>query len=129
MKKELRGTFTVEAAILIPLFLSVFIVCLQLLFYGHDRVLIGAIAQETIVVGSGRELLETEEMEDYFQQQVGGRTWLFDHIDAEVEIENHLVQIVCQAKKNGMYVNIKRKACFTEPEKRVRNMKKLGDLL
>jgi ABC-type microcin C transport system duplicated ATPase subunit YejF len=115
----------VEAAVLVPLFLSVFVVCLQLLFFSHDRVLIGAVAHEAIVMGSGRELLETQEMEAYFQRQVEGRTWLFDHIDAKVEIKNHLVKITCEAKKKGMRINIRRSSSFTEPEEQIRTLRKL----
>ena len=69
-----------------------------------------------------------EEMETYFQRQVAGRTLIFQNVDAEVEIKNQIVEINCEARKNGMQVKIRRRFCRTEPEKQIRNLRKLEKL-
>ena len=125
MKKRFRGTFTIEASIIVPLFLWVFAICMQLLFFSHDQVLIGTLAYETVVHGSGREQLENEDLEIYFQNLVEGRTLVMHNISAEVEQSDHLVKIFCYAEKRGMKIELTREMKRTQPEDMIRTLRKL----
>ncbi len=128
MKKRLHGTFTIEAAIIIPLFLWVFAICVQLLFFSHDKVLIGALAYETAVYGSGRETLENEEIEAYFQRQVEGRTLVLHDIYVEVEQKDNSAKILCDAEKGRIKVHFVRELKRTEPENVIRTLRKIGEI-
>lgn len=128
MRKVVRGSFTIEAAVIVPLILLVFAVALNSLFYYHDRDVIAAAAYETVAVGSGRGEWSEVELESYFQKRLKGRTLLFSYVDGEVEITDKQVKVLCKAKKNAMSISVKRVMRRTEPENYIRNVRKLGKI-
>ena len=120
--------YTIEAAIIIPLFLLVFGVSLNLLFYHHDKNVIGAAAYETVSIGSGRRELNEDSLEGYFQKRVERRTFLFPKVTGEVEMTDDKVKIVCETKKGIMKIHLSRKMCLTDPEDYIRSVRKLKEL-
>lgn len=128
MRKSVKGSFTIEAAVIVPLILLVFVVSLNSLFYYHDRDVIAAAAHETVAVGSGRGEWEEAELENYFQSRLKGRTLLFSEIRGEVEVDDNQVKIVCKAKKHVMSLSVKRVMRRTEPEDYIRNIRKIEKL-
>ena len=67
MKKTVRGSLTVEAAVIVPILLWVFAVIIMLLLYYHDKNVVTVTAHETAVVGCGTKNMSLEDMERYFQ--------------------------------------------------------------
>lgn len=128
MKKSVRGSFTIEAAVIIPLILLVFVVSLNGLFYYHDRSVLAAAAYETVAVGSGRTEWEEEKLDTYFQNRIKGRTLLFSNVESEVKITEKQVKIFCYAGKNGLSISVKRVMQRTEPENYIRNLRKIGKI-
>ena len=64
---KVKGSITIEASFVIPLFLLVFMVSTYCLFYSHDKSVVGAVAYETVSVASGREDIKVEEIEAYIK--------------------------------------------------------------
>ena len=120
--------YTVEASVIVPLFLLVFAVSLNLLFYNHDKSVIGGAAYETVSYGSGRNDQDEEGLEAYFQKRVGGRTFLFQKVTGEVEMTEDSVKITCETKKGIMKIRLSREMCLTDPEDSIRNIRKLKEL-
>lgn len=121
----MKGSLTVETSLIIPLFLSVFIVSIYALFFYHDKAFLGAVTYDTVVYGSGREQRDAEEIEAYFQRQVGNRMLFFRYVTANVEIEDNVVKITCHGAKQGTELTIERKMSRTNPEKKIRNIRKI----
>lgn len=125
MTRNLRGSFTIEASLIIPLILFVFSVLLYTLFYFHDKNIVTAIAHETLAVGSGREEVDEEELERYFYQRMNDRLLLFTQVDYEVSIDEEQIQMVCEAKKSNMVLKIESVMSRTAPEDYIRSVRKL----
>lgn len=125
MTRNLRGSFTIEASLIIPLILFVFSVLLYTLFYFHDKNIVTAIAHETLAVGSGREEVDEEELERYFYQRMNDRLLLFAQVDYEVSIDEEQIQMVCEAKKSNMVLKVEGTMSRTAPEDYIRNVRKL----
>lgn len=120
--------YTIEAAIIVPLFLLVFGVCLNLLFYHHDKNVIGAAAYETVAIGSGRYDYEVDDMEGYFQKRVEGRTFLFSKVTGQVEMKDDKVEITCETRKGIMKIALSRQMCITDPEDYIRSIRKIKEI-
>ncbi len=120
--------YTIEAAVIVPLFLLIFGVSFNLLFYHHDKNVIGAAAYETVAIGSGRSEHDEESLEVYFQRRVEGRTFLFPKITGDVEITEEKVEITCETRKGIMHMKLNRNMSLTDPEDSIRSIRKLKEL-
>lgn len=120
--------YTIEAAVIVPLFLFVFGVSLNLLFYHHDKNVIGAAAYETVAIGSGRSDQDKDSLEGYFQKRVEGRTYLFQKVTGKVEISDEKVEITCETSKGMMRIVVNREMCLTDPEDGIRSIRKIKEL-
>ena len=125
---KVKGSITIEASFVIPLFLLVFMVSTYCLFYSHDKSVVGAVAYETVSVASGREDIKVEEIEAYFADRVEGRTFLFDKISTEVEMTSENVKLTCSGSKRGMSFTLKQEMKITEPEDYIRTIRKIEKL-
>lgn len=125
MKKAYRGSFTVEASLIVPIILMMFAVLIYILFYYHDKNIMAGAAYETAVVGTERQDCEEEELERYFQRRVRGKLILFPSVQEKIQIEKESVTIVCRARKKRMKIEVSMSARRTEPEKFIRNIRKI----
>lgn len=123
MRKKIRGTFTIEAAVIVPVLLMIFALIITLLFYYHDKNVVASIAHETIVYGCGKEETSKEKLEQHFQKRIRGKLLLFASVRTEVLVEENEITIVCTAQKNRMTLKHEMKMNKTEPEKYIRNFR------
>lgn len=122
---KVKGSFTVEAAVIVPLFLFVFGILLHTLFYYHDKNILKAVAHETIALASKEEDIKGTEMKEYFQSRIQGKLLLFSKVDSEIKSSKTEATVVCKAKKNVMSVKVECVMKRTKPEKYIRNIRKL----
>ena len=109
----------IEAAVIVPLFLFVFVICVNCLFFNHDRNVLGASVYETLAVGSGRKDLNQEEIEAYFKERVEGRFFYKADMGIKVETNEEKVEITSKFWKSGMEM------WRTNPEEYIRSIRKL----
>lgn len=128
MKKSLRGSLTIEAAVIVPLILLVFSVLIHILFYYHDKNVIICTAYETVVYGSCEEQKTDLELEDYYQSRIKGKLLLFTYTIGEVEQEDDTVKITCTAVGKQTSLRIERMSVRTDPEGYIRNIRKIEKL-
>lgn len=126
--KKCKGTFTIEAAIIVPLILLVFVVLINCLFYYHDKNVIGGAAYETAAIGSGRDEMSASELETYLRERIKGRILLFSQVDIEIVVTEEQVKVVCTARKDSMSIALERSMSRTEPEDYIRNIRKIGKI-
>lgn len=125
MKRKLQGSFTIEAAYIIPLILLVLGVVLHVLFYYHDKnVLLGA-AHETAAYGAGLEEADEDTLESYFTARVKGKLLLFTSLINEIEIEDEKVTVTCNASKSKMSLEVACSVNRTDPEDYIRSVRKI----
>lgn len=123
--KTLRATFTIEAAVIVPVILFVFAMIITLLFYFHDKNVVAAIAHETVVMGCSKEEITDARLEQYFQKRMGRKLLLFSTADPQAEVEEDRIVLTCHARKKGMSMEIKMSMNRTEPEQYIRNLRRL----
>ena len=109
----------IEATVIIPLFMFIFVLSVNCLFYNHDRNVLGGAMYETLAKGSGRDDLNQEEIEDYFKDRVEGRFFYKADLGMEVEIGEEKVTITSKYWKSGMEM------WKTNPEDYIRTIRKL----
>lgn len=126
MNKKIKGSITIEASIIVPLILFVFVVLLHILFYYHDKNILMVTAHETLALGSGYQELKEEELERYFQSRIKHKLMLFQDVESEIQITNHNVIINCEARKHVMRIQFEHMVKRTQPEAYIREIRKVG---
>lgn len=128
MKKKLNGTFTIEAAVIVPVILVVFSLLVTMLFYYHDKNIVTAISHETVVMGCRKEEITENELEEYFQMRVQKKLLLFGRVDVTARIDKDTIRIACRAKKGSMSLQAEMSMQQTEPEDYIRNLRRIEKL-
>lgn len=125
MKKQIQGSVTIEAAVIVPLILLLFVIALHTLFYYHDKNILEAVAHETMALGSHEKELQDEELEEYFQSRIQGRLLLFRTIESKIENKEREVELVCSGQKGQMSIRLERVMAISKPERYIRNVRKI----
>ena len=125
MKRRMSGSFTIEAAIIVPVILFIFGILLHILFYWHDKNILISTAHETAAVGSGRSKMTEPELEYYFFSRMEGKLLLFEQVECFTHIKDDAVVVSWDAKKDAMVATGECRIRRTEPEKHIRDIRKL----
>ena len=128
VRKRVRGSFTVEAAIIVPVILFMFGILLHILFYWHDKNILMSTAHETAVLGSGREGLSEIELEYYFFSRMEGKLLLFDRVECVACLKEEEVVIAWDGSKDSMRTKGQYSISRTEPESDIRSIRKIEKL-
>lgn len=125
----LKGSFTVEMSVIIPLALFLIMECILVFFYYHDKNILAGAAYETTVVGSTKaregEGADVTELENLFQERIRGKCILFSGAQADVEAAEDVISVRVSAKRSGMSIFLVYSAAVTTPEKDIRNRMRL----
>ncbi|MBQ5850109.1 MAG: pilus assembly protein [Lachnospiraceae bacterium] len=131
-KKRLRGSMTIEAAFIVPLILFVLAELITLFFFYHDKNIINGAAYETAVVGSAnareKETLTEQELKEYCKTRMKGKCIFFRHQEISVEIEKNEIVVDVVARKGRISAHVKKRSPVTEPEKRIRDLRRLENM-
>ena len=120
MRKKIKGSFTVEAAIIVPMILFLFSVLVHILFYYHDKNILMSSAHETAAVGSSYEDWSEIDLEYYFFSRMEGKMLLFDRVECLVTMAEERVTVMCDGSKNQMKVKFE----YHMPRVRHKNIRK-----
>lgn len=124
-RKQVRGSLTVEAAVIVPFIMLVFATLLYIMFYYHDKNILTAVAHETVSIGCGREEKEAEELERSFYTRTSGKLLLFTWVSCDVQTEEQKVSLTCSAKKSAMSLQVDCTMNKTDPEQQIRDIRKI----
>ena len=128
IKKDVKGTFTIEASIIVPVLLLIFSVIVTMLFYFHDKNVVSAITHETLAMGCSRDEISEEELEKYFLSRLDGKFILFTMPIVEANIDGEQIYMECTAKKEKMRLHVEMEMRHTDPEKRIWKHRRLEKL-
>ena len=142
----MRG-YTVEMSLLMPIIMLLIMSSIYAFFYYHDKNIIAGAAYETAVVGSNkaREKMDSQtgsgdrsgdrsgtdvaELETLFQSRVNGKCILLSTIQGQVTVEEDEVCVRAQGTWRKMKVSMEKRAAITEPEKKLRDIKKIKEFV
>lgn len=124
---KVKGSFTIEAAIIVPLILFLFSVLVHILFYYHDKNVLLSTAHETAAVGSRNEELSELELEYYFFSRMEGKMLLLNRVECLVTLEEQTVTIMCDGSKDYMKIAFEYRMPKSNPEAHIRKIKKVKE--
>lgn len=131
----MRG-YTVEMSFLMPVIMLLVMSSMYAFFYYHDKNIISGAAYETTVVGSNKareqkhgDTVDTEELERLFQNRVRGKCILMTGIHGQVQVEEDEICVQAQASWRKMRMHIEKRSAVTEPEQKLRDIKKIKGLV
>ena len=127
--KGLKGSLTVEMSVIVPVLLVIFMGIILVVFYYHDKNILNGAAYETAVVGSSKmrekEGITEEELVEFCEERLLGKCIFLTSADIEVCIVEDEVLVNLSARKNGIKVSVTKKSVFTQPEKKIRDIRRL----
>lgn len=125
MRRAYRGSFTVEAAVVVPTIFMIVTLLIYTVFYYHDKNIIAGAAYETAVAATERKSYDESELKTYFHSRIRGKLVLFSYVQEEIKIEEEQVTVQCTAQKRRMKISVEISAKRTEPERFIRNLRKI----
>lgn len=131
--KELKGSMTVEMSLLMPIILFLILSCILTVFYFHDKNILMAAAYETTVVGSTKmrepEGVSEGELVSLFTDRTEGKCILFARSNVSVTVTEEQILVEASAEKGRFKVSVRKKSSVTEPEKYIRNNRKIKEVI
>lgn len=137
----MRG-YTVEMSFLMPVIMLLVMSSMYVFFYYHDKNVISGAAYETAVVGSNKARekknekaenigngADAVELKTLFQDRVNGKCILLSEIHSQVSISEDEICVQAWASWKKLRLNVEKRAAVTEPEKKLREIKKIKELV
>ena len=130
VEEKWSGSFTVEAAVLVSAVLLLTYGVIMAVFYYHDKNILTGTAYETAVIAGRKQKKEPpfqkEEIQQLWKERISGKMILFRKAEVEVECQKEYVWISAQASRKRMKITVEAKAALVEPERKIRDMRKLN---
>lgn len=130
LKKKYQGSLTVEAAYLMPVIGMILAVSILALFYFYDKNIISSCAYETAVVGSTKarekDGISPDILIRAFQERIHGKCILFPDAAVEVQVKENMILVHAYSRRKGMTVSTEHRMKVTDPEKYIRDLRRIG---
>lgn len=127
----MRG-FTVEMSLIAPLILFLLMSSIFGVFYFHDKNIIAGAVYETVAVGGTKarekEKADAGELEQLFQERIKGKCILLGEVSASVSVSDGEIEVTADGYGRGMKVSVSRRIYVTEPEKKIRDIRRIKGL-
>ena len=129
MKKRLKGSFTIEMSVLIPVILFLFMGLVLTIFYDHDKDIMHGAAYEAAVLGSAKmrekEEITEAELEAFCRDRLDGKCIFMTSAQISADIAEEEIIIGIRSRKKGFALSVEKRAALTEPEKKIRDIRRL----
>ena len=128
-ERQLKASMTIEMSILVPLTLFIIMGLILSVFYFYDKNVLNGVAYETVVTGSlemREEEISEDELINLCRERMGGKCIFLTNQQIEVTISEGEVSVDIRAWKSGFAVSVHKRAAITTPEKRIRDVRRLG---
>lgn len=124
-----RASMTVEMSVLMPMILMIVMLSVLAAFYYHDKNILQGAAYETAVVGSikmrEREIPTESKLQTLCEERIGRKCILFGRTQVKVSIKEEEITVYIIANKRWFSLKIEKKAKVTEPEMKIRDVRRL----
>lgn len=129
-KKRLKGSMTIETAVIVSVIAFVFMGFCMTLFYYHDKNIIYGAAYETAVAGSmeirRKEPVTEEELTAFCRDRLKKKCIFMTSQEIEVVMNKEEIIVRILAAKRGYRLMSEQKAPVTNPEKKIRDVRRMG---
>ncbi len=129
MKKRYKGSVTIEASYIVPIFLSIFVLLVTWLFYFHDKNVVAATAHETVAAYCNCEEINKTDVAQYFRKRVRKKLILFSKVRTTVKVDEEQLTLECNARKKQLRMKSKMVMSRTNPEKSLRDKKRITNMI
>ena len=122
-RKKVRGSTVVEMAYIMPIFLLLFVLVINTVFFFHDKVILNGAACETAVLGTQRVRMKEKEeadLEGFFMERIKGKLIRMSDVSVSVFEGEKEVTVEVTAKRGEMSMRICQKAVTARPEEMIR---------
>lgn len=127
--KRLNASMTIEMSIIVPLILFIIMGLILTVFYFHDKNILSGAASETAIVGSaklrGSEEISEEELERFCRERIHGKSIFLVTHQIDVTVSDTEVMVEVTAAKKDFSISVVKRAVITEPEKWIRNIRRV----
>lgn len=128
--RKLKASMTVEMSLLVPLILFIFMGLIMTVFYFHDKNIMNGAAYETVVVGSTKmrekNKITESELVEFCKERMDGKCIFLTSQEVSASIEEEEILVEISARKKGFGVSVEKSAAITEPEKKIRDIRRLN---
>lgn len=125
---KVQASMTVEMSFLMPMILFLIMGCILTVFYYHDKNILSGAAYETAVVGSTKarekDGVKEGELETLFYERVKNKCIMFVRPQVSVNVEKEEIEIIAAASRKYMKISVSKKAAITNPEKKIRDLRR-----
>lgn len=133
MKKRLRkGSFTVEASMLIPFLILIIFIFICLSLYLHDRSVLSSCAAELAGKGASEKYRSEKELESWLQGQAAGlakgKLLCLRDVEVSVKVTKQMVTVSYAGSTSllgGLAVREEEQAIRLNPTTRLRSVREL----
>ena len=128
-KKQLTGSMTIEASFLIPIVFMILMELIFTFFFMHDKNLLHGTAYEAVVVGSTKmrekEKITEQELIAYCQERLKQKCIFLTYQQIKVSIDEKEIRVQITASKGRKSIEVEKRMPVTNPEERIRDIKRL----
>lgn len=123
--KKVRGSTVIEMAYIMPIFLGMFLLIMNAVFYYHDKAVINGAAGETAILGVQAERRKNTQYdpEKFFMERIKGKLICMTDTDVDILKENDGITVTASAQKAFMKIEVSQKALIVKPEEKIRRMR------
>ncbi|MCP1102447.1 hypothetical protein M2454_000945 [Aequitasia blattaphilus] len=133
MKNRVKGSTTIEMAIIAPMILLVFMMIIYCIFYFHDKNILLGVANEVASVGSMKMRTEGEEvlseLDAFLSERIQKKCILLQVTDYKIKVLENEVYVSIYAKKKQLKVRVERRMEVARVEKEIRRRTNWKELL
>jgi len=124
MKREIKGSATIEMAYIAPMTLLIIMTIITIVFYFFDKNILVSGAMEAATIGAQMERQEKVDvamtLEEVFDERVAGKLVMFRDYDVSIEQSRRRVTVYVRSLKGPREIVIKQTAEILKPERRIR---------
>lgn len=128
--RSYKGSATIEMAYIMPVFLLVFTAAVYMTFYYHDKNILQGTAYETAVIIAQKNRMEEEvDGEQCFRERLGKKLIFFSAPTVSCQETKDNIIVTARVKRRRMGIAIEQKAAVTQPEKYIRDIRKVKKIV
>lgn len=132
-RKKLKGSATIEMAVIVPLILGILMLIIFTIFYFHDKNIITASLMEVVMISANKDHDKAEltvaEIEDAIAERIEDKCIFLQYSVEDIELSNEKIKVEVTAQKGRFKTRIYQSMPLLKPEKEIREEKRWKSIL
>ncbi|HIW21471.1 MAG TPA: pilus assembly protein [Candidatus Dorea intestinavium] len=132
-RKKLKGSATIEMAVIVPLILGILMLIIFTIFYFHDKNIITASLMEVVMISANKDHDKAEltvaEIEDAIAERIDDKCIFLQYSVEDIELSKEKIKVEVTAQKGRFKTRIYQSMPLLKPEKEIREEKRWKSIL